>query len=210
MDGVVLVHGLWMRGAVFAVHAHWLRQHGFATHCFTYASVRAGIAESAAQLDRYIAAVNAPAIHLVGHSLGGLVVLGMLAHYPRPRVRRAVLMGVPVRGSHSAGALLQHGLGQAIVGRALRTWRPAELPALPSDVEIGVLAGTRSLGFARLIGGLPQPNDGVVAVAETRLAGAADAIDLDVAHSQMLVSRGCAEQVAAFLTTGRFVADARV
>lgn len=200
----MLVHGLWMHGVVFGLHAHWLRHRGFTTHCFTYASVRAGVEESAAQLDRYVAALDAPALHLVGHSLGGLVVLSALAHYPRLRVRRAVLMGTPVQGSHSARGLLKHSLGQMIVGRALRTWRLADLPALPGDVEIGILAGTRPLGAARLIGGLPQPNDGVVAVAETRLPGAADTIDLHVSHSQMLVSRACAERVAAFLRDGRF------
>ena len=77
-------------------------------------------------------------------------------------------------------------------------WAPS--PA----VAVGVLAGTRSLGLGRVVPDLPRPNDGVVSVAETRLPGAADFIALPVAHSEMLVSRRCAGQIAAFLDTGRF------
>ena len=77
-------------------------------------------------------------------------------------------------------------------------------------MEVGVLAGTRSVGLGRVVPGLPRPNDGVVAVTETRLPGAADFIALPVAHSQMLASRPCATQIAAFLETGRFLHDEAV
>jgi hypothetical protein len=39
------------------------------------------------------------------------------------------------------------------------------------------------------------------------LPGAADFITLPVAHSEMLASRRCAAQIAAFLESGRFVDD---
>jgi hypothetical protein len=68
-----------------------------------------------------------------------------------------------------------------------------------------VLAGTRSIGLGRIVPGLPRPNDGVVTLAETQLHGATDFIVLPVAHSEMLASRRCAEQIAAFLETGRFL-----
>ena len=56
--------------------------------------------------------------------------------------------------------------------------------------------------------GLPQPNDGVVALNETRLPAAADFIALPIAHSQMLASRACGAQLLSFLETGRFRHDA--
>ncbi len=80
-------------------------------------------------------------------------------------------------------------------------------PQLPGDVEIGVISGSRSLGLGRLIPGLLRPNDGVVSVVETQLPQARDFVTLPVTHSQMLVSRACADEVAAFLRTGSFRHD---
>ena len=56
-----------------------------------------------------------------------------------------------------------------------------------------------------MIPGLPPPNDGLVAVDETRIAAAGDSIALNVSHSGMLVSSGCAGQVTHFLRTRYFV-----
>lgn len=206
---MILVHGLWMHGAVFAIHGRWLRREGFVTRSFSYPSVRRGVAENADRLSSFVAAMDAPSVHLVGHSLGGLIVLAMLEGQAQTKVRRAVLMGAPVRGSHCARALLRHALGASIIGPAWTEWRPEQVSHLPPQVDIGVLAGTRSVGFAKLIGGLTRPNDGVVALEETRFEQARDSIAIDVAHSQMLVSRVCASQVAAFLRTGKFLHDGR-
>ena len=93
----------------------------------------------------------------------------------------------------------------ALAGRSLKDWLALPRPQLPEQAEIGVLSGSRSLGLGRLVPGLPRPNDGVVAVAETRLPEAKDFITLPVSHAEMLVSRNCADQVAAFLKTGSFI-----
>jgi hypothetical protein len=72
-------------------------------------------------------------------------------------------------------------------------------------VEIGVIAGIRPVGLGRLIPGLAQPNDGVIAVSETRIADVKDSISLDINHSGMLLSPTCAEQITSFLKTGNFI-----
>lgn len=208
MDGggemVILVHGLWLHGVVFAWYRRRLARRGFASCAFSYPSLRRGLSENAAALAGFVAAQSARRIHLVGHSLGGLVVLAMLAERAEPRLGRVVLLGSPVSGSHCAAGLRRWPGGAALLGRSLRDWLAAPLPKLPAGVEIGVLAGSRSLGLGRVIRGLPKPNDGVVAVAETRLAAGKDSVVLPVAHSQMLFSTACIEQVASFLNTGNF------
>ena len=204
-ETIILVHGLWMRGPVFFLHQRWLADKGYGVRQFSYPSVSNGLRQNAEALSRFIAATDGDNIHLVGHSLGGLVALDMLAHHPDPRLRRAVLMGSPCAGCHAASAVADVPLLDAVIGRSLNDWLALPRPALPGSVGIGVLAGDFSLGLGRLVPGLPQPNDGVVAVAETQLPEAGDSIVLHVSHAGMLASRACAEQAAAFLLNGKFM-----
>ena len=205
---VILVHGLWTPAAIFMLHSHWLQRGGYRTLRFGYPSVRAGLAQNAQRLKHFIASTAAAEIHLVGHSLGGLIILDMLRQAPDPRLRRAVLLGTPCVDSHCARRLAGVAGMPALLGRSITEWlsrAPKDVAAPQTAVAVGVLAGTRSAGLGRIVPGLPRPNDGVVTVAETRLPGAADFIVLPVAHSEMLASRRCAAQIAAFLSTGGFL-----
>jgi pimeloyl-ACP methyl ester carboxylesterase len=203
-EAVVLVHGLWMHGIVFALQRRRLARQGLAVHAFSYPSVRGRLDANARALAGFVAALPAARIHLVGHSLGGLIVLSMLARHADPRIGRIVLMGTPYRGSHCARLLARVPALAGVVGRPLREWLATAPPPLPSGIDLGVISGSRGIGTGRLLPGLPKPNDGIVAVAETVVPHARDAITLHVSHSEMLVSRSCIDQVAAFLRSGRF------
>ncbi len=202
---VVLVHGLWLDTYAFLAHRRWLKQSGFAPRTFSYPSVRNGLDANSMALARYIRALEAPAIDVVAHSLGGLVVLNMLALSPDARIWRVVLMGSPCRGSHCAAVLMRTPGLSAIVGASLKDAALRTRWDFPTGVEIGVLAGNRSVGLGRVVPGLPLPNDGTVAVAETCLAGSRDEIVLPVTHSQMLLSRACSRQIVGFLNSGHFL-----
>lgn len=199
----VLVHGLWMPALVMWPLQRRLERAGFAATRFGYPSLRERLEVNARALARRVAALGAT--RLVGHSLGGLVVLAALPLL-RDRVDRVVLMGSPTAACHCARfAQGTRGL-RRLVGRSLPDWFAAPV-AVPPQVEAGVIAGCAPWGIGRLIPGLPRPNDGVVAVAETELPGARDAIRLPVSHSQMLLSAQCARQTANFLRYGRFLHD---
>ena len=73
MIAVVSVHGLWMRGASMAVLRRRLEAHGFGFHDFSYSSVTASLATNAAALAQFIERVPGDTVHLVGHSLGGVL-----------------------------------------------------------------------------------------------------------------------------------------
>ncbi len=206
-DTVILVHGLWMPPFVLLPLRYRLIRRGFAVRLFSYPSMRGSLARNAQALAQFVSGTAGARIHLVGHSLGGLVVLTVLARHADLRLRRAVLMGSPAAGCHCASVLAHIPGLSALLGRSLKDWLALPRPRLPASTKIGVIAGSRSLGLGRLIPGLPRPNDGVVAVAETRLPEAGDFVTLGVSHSEMLVSRACADQVAAFLRTGGFVHD---
>lgn len=206
-ETIVLVHGLWMRGWVMAWLGWRLRRCGYQTVAFSYPSVRGTLSQNALRLSRFVAGLDVPRVHFMGHSLGGLVLLQMLATHPDPRIGRVVLAGCPYRASYAARKLARSGLGRRLIGRSVLQWLDQPAPASTDRYEMGVIAGCKPLGAGRLIGGVPQPNDGVVVVEETALPGASDQIMLDVCHSGMLLSDQVAHQACAFLRHGYFLHD---
>lgn len=204
---IVLIHGLWMHGVVFAIHRRRLQRQGYRTHTFSYPSVRGDLEDIADALARQIDALDAERVFLVGHSLGGLVVLTMLARHRSPCIHRAVLLGSPCRDSYCARRMLRAPLLGRIVGRPLRQWLSRPQPDPRGMPEIGIIAGDRPLGMGGLLFGLQKPHDGMVAVSETHWPWASDRVTLPVTHMQMLMSGECLRNTVSFLETGRF--DAR-
>lgn len=184
--------------------AHALRGEGFAPQSLTYRTMRDTLEIHLSRLSRRVDSLDAERIHLVGHSLGGVIVLRYLQRAPDPRIRRAVLLGAPVAGCRAAAGLGRHAGGELLMGKSLSVWRQPVDVSVDGRFEIGVIAGTGALGLGRMVMRLPQPNDGVVCVDETRFPGMRDHLILPVGHSVMLVSRRVARQTAAFLRAGAF------
>jgi len=204
---VILIPGLWMPAAVLLPWQWRLQAAGHDVRRFAYPSWRNGLADNVEALARCLADTPGRPIHLVGHSLGGLLILSLLARGCDERLGRTVLLGSPALGSHAAARLGANAWGARLIGRCLADWLDELPPNQPPGIEAGSIAGTRSLGFGRLLGGLPKPNDGVVAVVETWLPGASDLITLPVSHSGMLLAATCTAQVNHFLAQGRFRHD---
>jgi pimeloyl-ACP methyl ester carboxylesterase len=201
---VALVHGLWTGGWVMALQARRLARCGFRPALFSYDSMHLSLTDAAAGLARFAAALGGPAPHFVGHSLGGLVILRMLALAPTQRTGRIVLLGSPFADSAVTRSLSASRLGRRLLGRMLQDWQDGERPTAAGR-EVGVLAGHRGIGMGRLVARLASPNDGVVTEAETRVPDMRDFVSVCASHSEMLWSREVARQTCAFLRTGRFV-----
>ena len=202
---VILVHGLWMAAPVCAPLAWRLRARGYDVACFSYRSVRHPLEESGARLRAFIHAQRSRRPHLVGHSLGGLVVLRALAQHPDLPVGRVILLGSPATGSAAVDQLLSSTRGRVLVGAALPDWKREWGEDVARRYEVAAIAGTRRMGIGMLVVRLDGVNDGVVRVEETRLRGLKDHLLLPVTHSQMLVSGRVAAQIDAFLGGGRFL-----
>ena len=206
---VLSVHGLWMTGLESVVLRHRIEAAGFEVRQFHYHSISeaaAGVVDRLSMQVRELAATHV--VHVMGHSLGGLLLLRALGAHGDLPVHRTLLLGSPVNGSRSARAFsdlpgASWFMGGVAEDELLRG--PAREWSGPG--ELGVIAGTNSVGLGRLIGDLPHPNDGTVALAETQLAGATDHCELHVSHLGMLLSSEVAEQAVAFLRTGRFRRD---
>jgi pimeloyl-ACP methyl ester carboxylesterase len=200
---VVLVHGLWLGGWTMQGLRLRLASRGYAAYTFSYPSIAQSLDAHARRLAARIAELPEPVIHLVGYSLGGLVVLRCLRNHGEQRIGRVVLMGTPVRACMAGRHLDNMAAGKRLLGASGDIWR--NLPELfRPRCELGVIAGSRPWGLGRMLVRLPGTNDGVVRLEETEAAGMRDRVVLPLSHSGMLVSAHAAREVAHFLEHGVF------
>ncbi len=149
-------------------------------------------------------------VHFVAHSLGGILVRQYLQDHEVPPGSRMVMLGPPNHGSELVDefgddawfavmgpAALQLGTGTDSV--------PANLG--PVNLEIGIIAGTRTSLDALLLQSapLPEPNDGKVSLDSARLEEMRDFLAVDESHTFILTDGQVMEQVIAFLADGRFL-----
>jgi len=203
---ILLVHGLWNRGWSMAAMARRLRARGYSVMVFSYPTRSKGLDGHADELHAFISKAAPEQLHLVGHSLGGLVILNLLSRYKDVPPGRVVLMGTPVRGSRVVRRLENIPGQKLIFGKAaddlLKGFRQP-----PDNRQTGMIRGTRAVGLGRVFGKYDEPNDGSIAISETQMDGLTDSIELPVAHSEMLLSSKVVRQVEAFLLHGKFNHD---
>lgn len=214
---VLFVHGLWMTGAESLLLRRHLAAHGWALRVFPYSSLAESMDSVARRCARHALALARRTllpVHLVGHSLGGMVIYRMFETGVLAPDRfsgdfcRVVFMGTPVRGSQSARALARSGPGRRLLGAVGASALLDGVPdRWPFSAQLGIIAGNRPRGLGRLLARLDSPNDGTVALVETELAGATDRCVLPVSHSGMWMSTDVARQTVAFLENGHFEAQ---
>jgi len=211
---VLFVHGLWMNGAESFLIRRRLAPRGFGLRVLPYSSISERMDSVARRCARHALALarstQAP-VHLLGHSLGGLIVyrafqLGMLAPDRfSGDFCRVVFMGTPVAGSQSARALASVRLGRRLLGYIGSDWLPEGLhDRWVFPAQLGIIAGTTPHGLGRLLAPFDGPNDGTIALAETRIEGATDRFELPVSHTSMCMSSEVAERLGDFYETGSF------
>ncbi len=204
-ETVILVHGIWMHGLLLNWLAKQLRKQGYGVIRFSYRSLSQTPAESADRLATVVDSVKTPVVHLVGHSLGGIILLHLMDRQTRLKPGRVVLLGSPVKGSLVAANIMRIPvLRNLLLGKSIYQGLVGGVPGFSGQRELGVICGNKPYGVGRLftLGG--QPNDGTVYVRETKLAMARDHIELNVTHTSMVFSRQVAKQIGCFLENGSF------
>lgn len=206
-EAVILVHGVWMRAFSLLLLRRRLREAGFHTELFDYASVFGRGERSVSRLCRRVQAQRARTVHLVGHSMGGLLALQALAQLPQRLSGRVVCLGSPLNGSAMARRVQTWPLGQHILGGSRDPLCSGLAHCQPATC-VGVIAGTRAIGLGQVAGVFDEPNDGTVSVAETRWAGAREHCLVDTSHTGLVLSREATRLTVNFLRCGSFHKEA--
>ncbi len=206
---VILLHGLARSGYAMKPLESHLAAAGFEVHNVSYPSTEL----SPDELDDYLhekvvgCCQQAPRLHFVTHSLGGILVRAYLAEHETKNLGRVVMLAPPNKGSEfvdvlGASAPFRWALGPTAVQLGTDPDSlPNRLP--PPHFEVGIIAGTRSINpLGALV--VPGESDGTVSVWSTRLEGMSDFIELPVSHTFIMYSDEAAEQTVAFLREGRF------
>lgn len=194
---VALVHGYLANRFMLEVLGARLRRRGFRPRPWGYWNMRCSLLVHADRFARRLVDLDADdtvhTLHIVTHSMGGIIARAALDRYRPAKLGRFVMLAPPNKGSFVATR------AAATFGRVFRP--VAELSTapeslvnalpMPHDIEIGVIAAEW---------------DALVSDESTRPDAPHAHTTLPTFHSGLLFRRDAADYVAAFLSTGRFPA----
>ncbi|HEY0946478.1 MAG TPA: alpha/beta fold hydrolase [Opitutaceae bacterium] len=214
-EAVVLLHGLGRGRLAMKRLERTLRAAGYEVHNVGYDSQRHDIAALADQtLAPFFAASasRSPAarVHIVTHSLGGILVRQYLhTHGMPPALGRVVMLAPPNQGCEIVDRLRGWRLYRWLNGPAgvqLGTDAasvPNTLGPLPAGAEVGVIAGDFSWN-PLTSSWIDGQDDGKVSVKRTHVAGERDHRVVHASHTWIMWRRATLDHMLAFLRTGRF------
>lgn len=199
MRTALLVHGLGRTPVSMFPLVPTVRRCGARPHFFAYSSTLEPLERILRRLVRKVHQLQPD--FLIVHSLGGLLCRLALAEVARYEVRHLVMLGTPNRPPRLAAYFwkwLPFRLLSGTSGRFLA--HPAEYDRLPvPTVPCTVIAGTAG-PVGRLSPFGMEPNDGIVAVSETDLAGA-ETLLVPAWHTWMMAHPQVHARLAAIMTS---------
>lgn len=209
---VVLLHGLNRSWRAMQPMAEALRNAGFSTANVDYPS-QAGTVEILAPLAvdtglQQCRSAGASRIHFVTHSIGGILLRYSHQRAPIDDLGRVVMLAPPNQGSEVIDITRNWpttGIFAGEAGMQLGTDTesiPAQLG--PVDFELGIIAGTGTVNpFMSAM--LPNPDDGKVSAASTKVDGMDDFLLVRNSHHFITGSETVIRNTTSFLRTGTFV-----
>jgi pimeloyl-ACP methyl ester carboxylesterase len=199
---ILLVPGVGLAGTELLPLATRLRAKGYQVSVFWHFTGALPLEESARLLWNVANRQSEEIVHFVGHSLGGLVVLRMLADHAWNRPGRVVTLGTPHAGLAAARRFAGWPGGGRILGPGVHAAANGEPIPLPEDRELGILAGDRNFFGSMIVE--DSVSDSLITIEETRHPGSRAHVTVSHTHAGMLLAGPVVEQIDSFLREGRF------
>ena len=197
-EHVALVHGYLANKFMMGPLARRLRRRGFGTTPWGYWNIRCSLLVHADRFSRELQRLDAdPAIdtiHVVTHSMGGIVARAALDRFRPRKLGRLVMLAPPNHGSFVATRAVN------MFGRFLR---PVTELSTAADSLVNLLPTPHGLD----IGVIAAQYDALVSEESTHPVVPHAHITLPTWHTGLLFNRAAAILVADFLASGTF--DAR-
>jgi len=208
---VILLHGLARTSSSMNDLQSELINAGFAVAKIDYPSRKLPVeALAAPAIEKGLTQCRehgAQKIHVVTHSMGGILFRQYVANNGAEQFSRTVMLAPPNKGSEVVDALREvpgfkflngpAGLQMGTDSNSL----PLKLGPATSDVA--VIAGTFSINLM-LSTFLPDPDDGKVSVESSRLDGMCAHLQVHVSHPFIMQNEEVMAEIISYLKTGRF------
>jgi len=211
-ETVVLVPGLFSPRLTMLPMARRLEKQGYETRYFSNRYLLKSPVQNAQRLLQLLRGINTETVHLVGHSLGGVVIMYALDLNAKAQAAdrvasgKVVLIASPVRGNELARKLnAKRGL-RWILGRSVEDGLLGPAPENLDGRDTAVISGSSARGLCALLYKPAETNDGVVTHKETMLEQAKDTVCIPQSHALMLFSKLSSELTLQFLQRGKFLA----
>lgn len=211
---VVLLHGLARTSASMSDMTDRLVRAGYSVANVDYPSREFVIEELARfAVPQGLGAcrtLEARTIHVVTHSMGGILIRQYLENRTVPELGRIVMLAPPNHGSEVVDAMrdvpgyqwLNGPAGQQMGTEASSV--PNRLG--PATTDVAVIAGTLSINLV-LSNYLPNPDDGKVSVASARLEGMCAMLTVSVSHPYIMEDKQTMNEVVRYLGSGKFKSE---
>lgn len=195
---VILMHGLAANSWFTVLLARRLRCRGYEVQTWGYWSFGNSLSTLTPRFRDRLARVQASLppgrpLHLVGHSLGVILLRAAICELELPSLQRMVWLSPP-----------HHGSGAARLAAPFLGWLTPLLRELSDAEESAVRKLSCSVPSHVEIGTIAAEWDAVVAEESTRLGGECDYLIMPSRHSGLLFRWPVAEQILHFLEHGRF------
>jgi len=183
-----------------------LEKSGFHVHYIFYRSVLKTPLENAHVIHNKIKKLKLKQLHIVAHSLGGLISMHLFNQFDDTPDGRVVMLGSPVNGgSYIAKKVQNWPIISPLLAKSMHNALSGkDIPKWTTKREWGMIAGTKSAGLGLFTGGLPSLSDGTVLLEETYHKQQTAHITVNTSHSGLLFSKQVAKLTSNFLNSGEF------
>jgi len=202
---VLLIHGVLMNPLEMRFLGNQLQRCGFNIHYIFYQSVLKNSAQNAKQIHKKILKLNLPDLHIVAHSLGGIITMHLFDQFNDIPPGRVIMLGSPINGSSVAQKVQKWPIFSPLLSQSMPNALSGEdIPEWNCKRDWGMIAGTKNQGLGILTGGLPGVNDGSVTLEETQHPKQTAHIQVNTSHTGLLFSKEVVLLCNQFLKTGKF------